>query len=229
MLTSCIRLSVCLEGVPVTQPRCHGDQSHSFICTFFVCSSCEDFFSLQKNQNDKQAVMVSLFRAISLSARRRHWLSSEELTTDNMFLHVRADTCIRDFSSITAIVLRLRRSPVLRLVDVVVWLHIATEMASSWRSARKEYSLQGNSQAQRQTQNTSCNMNSIFPAREPKILQQRKVRLRDCRQGPLLLPRQGSAHSLSHIHAIAETLSQATMITTITMSIRHPFGSAFFG
>ena len=29
LLTSCIRLSVCLEGVPVTQPRCHGDQSHT--------------------------------------------------------------------------------------------------------------------------------------------------------------------------------------------------------
>ena len=33
-----------------------------FICTFLVCSSCEDFFNLQKNQNDNKAVMVSLFR-----------------------------------------------------------------------------------------------------------------------------------------------------------------------
>ena len=59
-------------------------------------------------------------------------MSSEEFSTDGVFLHVRADTCIRDFSSVLTIVLRFLRSPVLRLVDVVVWLmHIATEMAFS--------------------------------------------------------------------------------------------------
>ena len=69
----------------------------------------------------------------------------------------------------------------------------------------------------------------MFPARDLFFLQQRKVRLRDCRQGPLLLPRQGSAHCLSHVHAIAETLSQTTtkMIFTITMSIRHPLAQPF--
>ena len=48
---------------------------------------------------------MSLYRVISLSARRRHWLSSEKLTTDDVLLHVRADTCIRDCSSIPAIAL----------------------------------------------------------------------------------------------------------------------------
>ena len=132
LFTSCIRLSVCLEGVPFTQPRCHwGPVTHSFTCTLLVCYSCEDFFSLQKNQNDKKAVMVSLFRVISLSAR----------------------VCVRGYSRILAIALRVFRSPVVRLVGFLVWLmHVAIEMASSIWSARKEYSPQGSSQAQRQTQ-----------------------------------------------------------------------------
>ena len=70
---------------------------------------------------------------------------------------------------------------------------------------------------------------AIFPARAPWILHQRKVR--DCRQGQLLLPRQGSSRCLSHVHSIAETLSQtnktAMMVTTITMSIRHPLAPLF--
>ena len=53
---------------------------------------------------------------------------------------------------------------------------------------------------------------AVSPAREPYFLQHRKVRLRDCRQSPLLLPRQGSAHCPSHIHAIAETLFQSLFL-----------------
>ena len=40
-------------------------------------------------------------------------------------------------------------------------MHIATKMASSHWSARKEYSPQGNSQAPRQAQNKSCTMSNI--------------------------------------------------------------------
>ena len=100
--------------------------------------------------------MVPLFRVISLGARRRHWLSSEELTIDNVFLHVRADTCIHDYSSIPAIALRLLRSPVLRLVGVVVWAHAHCNNSGLLSLER--------SKAQRQTQK-KCNMNNIFSKR----------------------------------------------------------------
>ena len=40
---------------------------------------------------------------------------------------------------------------------------------------------------------------SDIHVKQPHVLQQRKVRLRECRQGQLLLPRQCSAQCLSHI------------------------------
>ena len=51
---------------------------------------------------------------------------------------------------------------------------------------------------------TNPSRKATFPAREPNILQKRKVRLQDCRQGQLLMPRQ----EFGHIQSIAETLSQ---------------------
>ena len=55
LLTSCIRLSVCLGGVSVTQPRCHGDQSHNLSLALSWCVPVVKDFSLQKNQNDKKS------------------------------------------------------------------------------------------------------------------------------------------------------------------------------
>ena len=60
LLTSYVGLSMCLEGVPVTQPRCQGDRSH-------ILSLAPTWF--RKMETTKKAVMVSLFRVISLSAR----------------------------------------------------------------------------------------------------------------------------------------------------------------
>ena len=149
------------DGVSVTLPRCHGDQSHNLSLALSWCVPVVKDFSLQKNQNDKKSRHGVVFQVTPFK-RAEATLVVIPSTTDCVFLHFRADTCIRDYSSITAIALRLLRSPVLRLVGVVVWLmHIVTKMASSCRSARKEYSPQGNSQAQRQRQNRSFKKSNI--------------------------------------------------------------------
>ena len=113
---------------------------------FFACSlhasDSPCFFKV--SQSLSHVVMVNKpsccrFSGNPSTARRRHWLSS--------------DACIPDYSSNPAVAFRLFRSPFLRLVGVVVWLmHTATKMSSSYWSARKEYSPQEISQAQRQRQ-----------------------------------------------------------------------------
>ena len=196
LLTSCIRLSVSPDGVSVTQPRCHGDQS-------YIVSLAPSWF-------------VPVVKISSVSRKIR-------TTQKPSWCRFASDLITQAFqqSSFASFAVLLCGMLWFGCTLRIKWPPLARALARN--IPRKE------TRKPTDKDKTNPARTAIFPARELYILQRQKVRLRDCRQGQLLLPRQGSAHCLSHVHSIAETLSQTTMITTITMSIRHPFGLAFFG
>ena len=126
---------------------------------FFACSrhASDSPCFLKVSQSLSHVVMVKKpsccrFSGNPSTARRGHWLSS--------------DACIPDYSSNPAVAFRLFRSPFLRLVGVVVWLmHIATKMASSHWSARKEHSPQEISPSDKDKKDPA--RKATFPSREP--------------------------------------------------------------
>ena len=160
-------------------------------------------------------------------------MSSEGLPTCSVFLHVRADTCIRDYSRILVIALRLIRSPVLRLVDVVVWhMHVATKMASTCWTAGKEYSSQGNWQAQRQTQKQFFQEEQYFQQENRRFCNSEKFDNgtvdKDnccCRD---MFPPLSEPHPAHCRNTFSDDVT-TTMIMTITMSKRHPSAQHLVG
>ena len=123
--------------------------------------------------------------------------------------------------------------PVLLCASWMLWfghMHMATKMASSIWSARKEYSPQGSSQAPRQTQNKSCKKSNISSKRtidsataksSTTGLSARPIAVATTRFLPL---------SESHPRHCRNTFPDdetTTMIFTITMSIRHPLAQPF--
>ena len=146
-----------------------GPIAQSFTCTFLVCSSCEDFFSLQKNQNDKKKPSWCRFFQGDLVQARGGDIGGppRSLTTDSVFLHVRADTCIRDHSGILAIALRFLRSPVLRLVGVCGLAHARRDSHGVLLTGALARNIRRKEAGKPSDKHKNKSFNSMFPAREP--------------------------------------------------------------